>query len=190
MKPSFFGRRENTIHRAAWSQLKTTGNLFYAASSFVHHFIAINEFKLELQSGNAQFGSKLMIFVPGFRDHILGYGDRGPKSYPRLWKMAQNQTLDDRKSQQINSLAPGRFDHSLKLVNFKLISTIKYFLLNCYSIRWRPQHLTGHKSTLVQVMSWCRQATSHHLSQCWPRSLSPYDVTRSQWVNHFWSNFA
>ena len=41
---------------------KTLGHLFYATSSFVHHFVAIGEFKLELQSGNAQFGSKLMIF--------------------------------------------------------------------------------------------------------------------------------
>ena len=40
-----------------------------------------------------------------------------------------------------------------------------------------------HKSTLVQVMAWCRQARSHYLSQCWPKSLSPYDVTRPQWVN-------
>ena len=31
--------------------------VFYVASSFVHHFIAISEFKLELQSGNDQFGS-------------------------------------------------------------------------------------------------------------------------------------
>ena len=42
--------------------LKTIGHLFYAASNFVHHFIAINEFKLELRSQNAQFGSKSMIF--------------------------------------------------------------------------------------------------------------------------------
>ena len=35
---------------------KTIGHLFYAASSFVHHFVAIDDFKLELQSGNAQFG--------------------------------------------------------------------------------------------------------------------------------------
>ena len=48
---------ENTICRAAWSQLKTIGHLFYAASSFVHHFVAIGEFKLEFQSGNAQSGS-------------------------------------------------------------------------------------------------------------------------------------
>ena len=49
---------ENTICRAAWSQLKIIGHLFHATSSFVYHFIAIGEFKLELQSGNAQFGSK------------------------------------------------------------------------------------------------------------------------------------
>ena len=40
---------------------------------------------------------------------------------------------------------------------------------------------------LVQVMAWCRQATSHYLSQCWPRSLSygvtsHNGVTRPQWV--------
>ena len=31
-------------------------------------------------------------------------------------------------------------------------------------------------------MAWCRQTRSHNLSQCWPESLSPYDVTRPQWV--------
>ena len=32
------------------------------AASFVHEFVAISEFKLELQSQNAQFGSKSTIF--------------------------------------------------------------------------------------------------------------------------------
>ena len=41
---------------------KTIGHLFYATSSFVHHFVAIGEFKLELQSRNAQFGSNSKIF--------------------------------------------------------------------------------------------------------------------------------
>ena len=41
---------------------KTIGHLFYATSSFVRHFVAIGEFKLEIQSGNAQFGSNLTIF--------------------------------------------------------------------------------------------------------------------------------
>ena len=39
---------------------------------------------------------------PGFRNHTLGYGDRGPKSYPWLWKVGQNQTLDNRKYHQKN----------------------------------------------------------------------------------------
>ena len=41
---------------------KTKGHLICVASSFVHHFIAISEFKLMLESGNAQFGSKSAIF--------------------------------------------------------------------------------------------------------------------------------
>ena len=43
------------------------------------------------------------------------------------------------------------------------------------------------RSTLVEVMTWCCQATSHNLSQCWPTYVSPYGVTRSQWGNvYFW----
>ena len=43
---------------------KTKGHLFYVVSSSVHHFIAISEFKLKLQSGNAQFGQNRRFFVP------------------------------------------------------------------------------------------------------------------------------
>ena len=42
---------------------KTTGHLFYATSSFMHHFVAIGEFKLDTQSGNGQFGSKSVIIL-------------------------------------------------------------------------------------------------------------------------------
>ena len=42
---------------------KTIGHFLYTMSSFVHHFKAIGKFKLELQSRNAQFGSKLVIFL-------------------------------------------------------------------------------------------------------------------------------
>ena len=42
---------------------KTTGHI-YVASIVVHYFIAISEFKLKLQSGNPQFGSKLVFFCP------------------------------------------------------------------------------------------------------------------------------
>ena len=55
----FFSRA--TLKLDGWP-CKTIGHLFYASSSFVHHFVAIGEFKLELQSGNAQSGSNSTIF--------------------------------------------------------------------------------------------------------------------------------
>ena len=42
---------------------KTTGHLFFSTSSLLHHFVTIGVLKLELQSGNAQFGSKSTIFL-------------------------------------------------------------------------------------------------------------------------------
>ena len=42
------------------------------------------------------------------------------------------------------------------------------------ALHWMPQNLTYYQSTLIQVMAWCRQATSHYLRQCWPRSMSLY----------------
>ena len=41
---------------------KTIGHLFYATSSFVHHFVPIGELKLELQSWYAQSESNLTFF--------------------------------------------------------------------------------------------------------------------------------
>ena len=45
--------------------------------------------------------------------------------------------------------------------------------------------LTGDKSTLVQVMTWCRQAANHYLYQCCPSSMTPYGVYRGQQL-HLW----
>ena len=52
-----------TLKFDAW-HWKTIGHLFYALSGFVHYFIAMCQFKMELQSGNAKFGSKSAFFVP------------------------------------------------------------------------------------------------------------------------------
>ena len=41
---------------------KAIGHLSQPTSSFAHHFVAIGRFNLELQSRNAQFGSKSAIF--------------------------------------------------------------------------------------------------------------------------------
>ena len=49
---------------------------------------------------------------------------------------------------------------------------------------WMSRDITDDKSTLVQVMVWCRQAPNHYLNQSRPKSTSPYCVTGPQCVNH------
>ena len=44
---------------------------------------------------------------------------------------------------------------------------------------WMSLDLTDDQSG----MAWCRQAISHYMNQCWPRSLPPYGISRPQWVN-------
>ena len=52
------------------------------------------------------------------------------------------------------------------------------------ALRRMSLDLTDGKSILLQVMAWCRQATSHYLSQCWPSFLSPYGVTSPNELTH------
>ena len=91
----------------------------------------------------------------------------------------------------INSLAPGKFELNFRYLIFQIISVIDGWVISCeLDLRWMSLNLTDDKSTLVQVMAWCRQATSHYLSQCWTRTLSPYGVTRPQWVKWYqWRNW-
>ena len=60
------------------------GHLFYVTSTFVHHFVAIGEFKLKLQSGKCSIWVKIEIFRDGLlwnlmdklennRTHLLCY---------------------------------------------------------------------------------------------------------------------
>ena len=81
-------------------------------------------------------------------------------------------------------LAPGRPGCHFKTEIFNLVLLIGIFTSSMdNALRWMPWDVTEGKSTLIQVMAWCRQATSHYLSQCWPGSMWPYNVTRPQWVN-------
>ena len=96
--------------------------------------------------------------------------------------------LEYKNAMRMNSLAPGRCSCNLTLVIFKLILiSIRIMRIDLLStaceieLRWIPQDLI-YWSTLVQVMACRYQATSHHLSQCWPRSMLPCDFTTPQWV--------
>ena len=82
-----------------------------------------------------------------------------------------------------NSLTPGKFEWNFRCVIFKWILVIDGWGISCeIALIWMSLDFTDDQSTLVQVMAWCHQATSHYLSQCWPRSLLPYGVTRPQRV--------
>ena len=64
--------------------------------------------------------------------------------------------------------SPCKWDSSLGIERTKVFRSS-----HDNALRWMPHDLTDDESTLVQVMAWCRQATSHYLSKCWLSSLSP-----------------
>ena len=87
------------------------------------------------------------------------------------------------RTQGINSLAPGKFEWNFGHVIFKHILVIAGWGISSEIAQiWMSLDFIDDQSILVQVMAWCRQAASHYLSQCWPRSLTPYGITRPQWV--------
>ena len=66
---------------------------------------------------------------------------------------------------------------------FSLVMPISKLIIHYnVTLEWKPQNLTNGQSTLVQVMAWCCQATTHYLNQCWPRPMSPYGITRTKCV--------
>ena len=81
-----------------------------------------------------------------------------------LWTMPREWTF--------NSLAPGKFEWNFRHSIFKHISVIDGWGISCeIALIWMSLGFTDDQSTLFQVIAWCRQATSHYMSQCWPRSL-------------------
>ena len=108
-----------------------------------------------------------------------------------VWIREMFLTLQGNMTMKQLMWRPSRFnnfthcDYDFRSTVFKVIMHNSSLSTHCEIVpRWMPQNLTKGKSTLDHVMAWCHQARSRYLSQCWPRSVLPYDVTRSQWVNH------
>ena len=73
-----------------------------------------------------------------------------------------------------NSLFPGRSGLNFKCLIFKCNVAILWAFLVTLPLReWHRTPLMI-KSTLVQLMACCHQATSHYLNQCWLKSMMPY----------------
>ena len=111
----------------------------------------------------------------------LRFNKRLSKQSWGWWFEMLSRPLWRQRKGTINSLAPGWFKWKLRQVIFKLISVINGWGIFCEIIPRRMWlDFTDDKSTLVQVMAWCHQATSHYLRQCWPSSMSPYSIIRPQ----------
>ena len=90
-----------------------------------------------------------------------------------------------------NSLAPGKFKWNFRHVIFKQILVIDGWGISCeIALIWMSLDFTDDQLTLVQVLAWCHQATSHYLNQCWPRfqchlaSLGPNELIPA-WINNY-----
>ena len=82
---------------------------------------------------------------------------------------------------------PGKCHGNFKSTISEHLWWIKFMSTSCkIALRWMPQITFDDKLTLVQVMAWCHQATSHYLNQSWLRSMLPYGTTRLQWVNCYY----
>ena len=115
-----------------------------------------------------------------------------------VWSPNSHQMLTHWPLGNLNAILGTKFSNtiestkttSMEDVSTRVLEKIKKNSVNnswgisCeLALRWRSLDLNDDKSTLVQVMAWCRQASIHYLSQWWPRSLSPYGVTRPRWVS-------
>ena len=98
-----------------------------------------------------------------------------------------------------------RSPYSRMKIQFSELSQVSFFLFYCFPVNslalnirtkfmsvsceillsWTPQNITNGKSTLVQLIAWCCQATSRYLNHwCSSRSMSPYGITSTQWLNN------
>ena len=70
------------------------------------------------------------------------------------------------KDFHVNSLAPGRLLFNIRKVIFKLTLVNGGWCISYeIALRWMQQGLTDDKSTLVQVVAWCRPSGNKPLPE-------------------------
>ena len=106
---------------------KTIGHLFYSTSSFVQHFVAIGEFKLELQSGNAQFGSNSMIFRAVWPWNLTDDFEQGKSEGFDSWDRPSNLTQIGFKSSIFQPVWPWNLmDDPKKTIGHLFYATLSF----------------------------------------------------------------
>ena len=124
--------------------------------------------------GNRMTGDGRVAFVDKFTMwktewgqsyHCPSDNDATPKS------MGEHSTLTHRPVGDLHKISDKYFfNRMIHGWGSSCRNTIRSILLK----------FTDYMSTLAQERARCHQATSHYLSQCWPRSMSPFGITGPQ----------
>ena len=86
----------------------------------------------------------------------------------------------------LNGLWSGSSLKLFRWVNLKLILVIDGSGISCdTALRWLSLDLNADKATLVWVLTWCHQTTSHYLSQCWASSIAPLGQNELIFLTHW-----
>ena len=96
------------------------------------------------------------------------------------WPHANLCPSDERDiGRGFNSLAPRRVEWQFRRVIFKLSSVINVWGISCeMTPRRMSLDLTNDKSTLVQVMAWCRQVICRHITSLGHNELTCNKICR------------
>ena len=132
---------------------KIIGHLFYTTLNLVHHFKNIVELKLELQSGNAQFGSKSAIFFLASDLEILWMtlkNNRAPLlCYVKLCASFQRPSVNSNWSYSPETLNSGQN---------------RQFFVLCDLEIW-PMTLKNNRAPLLCCIKLCALFHSHQWIQ-------------------------
>ena len=135
---------------------KTIKHLVYTTSNFVHHFKSIGEFKLELQSGNAQFGWKMPIFLSRVtRELEIWWMTLKIKRTPLLYCIKFVQHFK----------AIGIFKLELQSGNAQFGSKLDFFVPGDFE-SWRMT-LKNNRAPLLYYVKLCLSFQIHLWNQTW-----------------------
>ena len=111
----------------------------------------------------------------------LRHGQRTNKFHSLMWKWSHNHNLHlllsrcisigNRGRQMshendVNSLAPGKFEWNFRYVLFKRILMIDGWGISCeIALIWMSLDFTDDQSILVHVMAWCREFRQYFVTE-------------------------
>ena len=150
---------------------KTIRHLFYATSSFVHHFKSSGEFKPELQSWNTQLGSKLAFFGVFF---TLKFNGWPCKTKGHLFYTTPSFVFHFKAMGEFKPVTDQKLSIRVKISNF---------FVRCDLEIWQMT-LKNNRAPLQYYIKLCVSFQSHLLIQTWVTVRK-----HSIWVkiSDFWS---